>query len=313
MARKDTSDNIFKIFLGIFPCLIILIVLGIFYQLVSSSWLSIKQFGFKFLFTSTWDPVFENFGALPFIFGTLVTSFVALLIAIPVGLGAAIYLAEYSQGWVRRLIATMIDLLAAIPSVIYGLWGIFVLVPVMRTTIQPFLGKYFGFLPFFQGPKYGIGILSASVILAIMIVPFIISVTREVILAVPNVYREAAYAIGATRWEAIRTIVLSYGKAGIMGGIILALGRAIGETMAVTMIIGNNVKISASLFSPGYTLASVIANEFSEATSNLYLAALIEIGLVLFLVSIVVNVIARLMIWSVSSNNKASVSPVGVI
>jgi phosphate transport system permease protein len=272
-----------------------------------------NQFGFKFLYTTTWDPVFENFGALPFIFGTLVTSFVALLIAIPIGLGAAIYLAEYSHGWVRRIIATMIDLLAAIPSVIYGLWGIFVLVPVMRTNIQPFLGKYLGFLPFFQGPKYGIGILAASIILAIMIVPFIISVTREVILAVPNVYREAAYAVGATRWEAIRTVVLSYGKAGIMGGVILALGRAIGETMAVTMIIGNNVKISASLFSPGYTLASVIANEFSEATSDLYLAALIEIGLVLFLVSIVVNVIARILIWSMNSNNKSSMRSVGVI
>ena len=312
MARKDTSDIIFKFFLGIFPCLIILIVLGIFYQLVASSWLSIKHFGFKFLYTTTWDPVFENFGALPFIFGTLVTSLVALLIAIPIGLGAAIFLAEYARGWVRRIIAIMIDLLAAVPSVIYGLWGIFVLVPIMRTHVQPFLAKYLGFLPFFQGPRYGIGILSASIILAIMIVPFIISVAREVILAVPNVYREAAYAVGATRWEAIRTIVLSYGKAGIMGGIILALGRAIGETMAVTMIIGNNVKISASLFSPGYTLASVIANEFSEATSDLYLAALIEIGLVLLFVSVFVNMIARILIWSMSSKGATS-TPAGVM
>ena len=311
MGRKDTGDIIFKWFLLVFPCLIILIVLGILYQLVSSSMLSIKKFGFSFLYTSTWDPVFENFGALPFIFGTLVTSFVALLIAIPIGLGTAIYLAEYSRGGVRRVISTMIDLLAAVPSVIYGLWGIFVLVPAMRTQIQPFLAKYFGFLPFFQGPKYGIGILSASVILAIMIVPFIVSVSREVILAVPNVYREAAYAVGATRWETIRTIILSYGKAGIMGGIILALGRAIGETMAVTMIIGNNAKITASLFSPGYTLASVIANEFTEATSNLYLSALVEIGLVLLLVSVVVNVIARVLIWSVSSKRSAS-TPMGV-
>ena len=312
MARKDTSDIIFKFFLGIFPCLIILIVLGIFYQLVASSWPSIKQFGFKFLYTTTWDPVFENFGALPFIFGTLVTSLVALLIAIPIGLGAAIFLAEYARGWIRRIIAMMIDLLAAVPSVIYGLWGIFILVPIMRTQIQPFLAKYLGFLPFFQGPRYGVGILSASIILAIMIVPFIISVSREVILAVPNVYREAAYAVGATRWEAIRTIVLSYGKAGIMGGIILALGRAIGETMAVTMIIGNNVKISASLFSPGYTLASVIANEFSEATSDLYLAALIEIGLVLLFVSVFVNMIARVLIWSMSSKG-ATTTPAGAM
>ena len=312
MGRKDTSDIIFKWFLLVFPCLIILIVLGILFKLVASSGLSIRKFGFSFLYTSTWDPVFEQFGALPFIFGTLVTSFVALLLAIPIGIGTAIYLAEYARGNVRRIVSTLIDLLAAVPSVIYGLWGIFVLVPLMRTQIQPFLGKYLGFLPFFQGPKYGIGILSASIILAIMIVPFIISVSREVILAVPNVYREAAYAVGATRWEAIRTIILSYGKAGIMGGIILALGRAIGETMAVTMIIGNNAKITASLFSPGYTLASVIANEFTEATSNLYLSALVEIGLVLLLVSIVVNVIARFLIWSMMSD-RSSVAPAGGI
>ena len=191
----------------------------------------------------------------------------------------------------------------------YGLWAVFDLVPLMRTYVQPFLGKYFGFLPFFQGPNYGVGILSASVVLAIMIVPFVISISREVILAVPPVYKEAAYAVGATRWEAISSVVLSYGKTGIMGGIILALGRAIGETMAVTMIIGNNVKISASLFSPGYTLASVIANEFTEAADKLYLSALIEIGLTLFFVSIVVNLIARLLIWSVSQNQSASAKP----
>jgi phosphate transport system permease protein len=308
MPRKDTSDIFFKWLLAVFPCLIILIVVGILYTLISSALPSIQKFGFSFIYTSTWDPVFEKFGALPFIFGTLVTSFVALLIAIPIGVGTAIFLAEYARGRLRRIVSTMIDLLAAIPSVIYGLWGIFVLVPVMRMHIQPFLGKYFGFLPFFQGPKYGIGILSASIILAIMIVPFIISVSREVILAVPTVYKEAAYAVGATRWEAIGTIILSYGKTGIMGAIILALGRAIGETMAVTMIIGNNVKISASLFSPGYTLASVIANEFSEATSKLYLAALIEIGLVLFVVSIVVNVVARLLIWSITSKQAVGVA-----
>lgn len=194
----------------------------------------------------------------------------------------------------------LIDLLAAVPSVIYGLWGIFVLVPIMRNDVQPLLHKYLGFLPFFQGPNYGIGMLSASVILAIMIVPFIISVSREVILAVPNVYKETAYALGATRWETLRTVILSYAKPGILGAIILALGRAIGETMAVTMIIGNNVKISWSLFSPGYTLASVIANEFAEASGKLYLSALIEIALVLFIVSIIVNLIARFLIWSVT-------------
>jgi phosphate transport system permease protein len=300
MLRKDRGDIIFERTLTIFPVIILIIVGGIFLQLVIAAWPSIVKFGYKFPFTSTWDPVFENFGALPFIFGTLVTSFVALILAIPIGLGTAIYLAEYAPSKVQKILAMLIDLLAAIPSVIYGLWGIFVLVPLMRTHVQPFLGKYFGFLPFFQGPNYGIGMLSASVILAIMIVPFIISVSREVILAVPKVYKETAYALGATRWETLRTVILGYAKPGIMGAIILALGRAIGETMAVTMIIGNNVKISWSLFSPGYTLASVIANEFAEASGKIYLAALIEIALVLFIVSIVVNLIARFLIWSVT-------------
>lgn len=300
MTRKDTGDIVFERTLTVFPCLILLIVGGILCKLVGSSWASLGKFGPGFLSSQVWDPVFENFGALPFIFGTLVTSFVALLLAIPIGLGTAIFLAEYAPHKVQKTIAMLIDLLAAIPSVIYGLWGIFVLVPVMRTHVQPFLGKYLGFLPFFQGPNYGVGILSASVILAIMIVPFIISVSREVILAVPGVYKEAAYAMGATRWEALTTVILKYATPGIMGAIILALGRAIGETMAVTMIIGNNVTISASLFSPGYTLASVIANEFAEAADKLYLAALIEIALVLFLVSILVNVIARFLIWSVT-------------
>ena len=307
MSRKDTGDIVFRRVMMFFACMILVIVLGILFELTRSSLPSIKKFGLSFLFTSTWDPVFEKFGALPFIYGTLVSSFVALLLAIPIGLGAAIYLAEYSPWWVRNTVSLLVDLLAAIPSVVYGLWGIFVLVPVMRTHVEPFLGKYFGFLPFFQGPQYGVGMISASLILAIMIVPFIISVSREVILAVPQVYKESAYAMGATRWEALISIILSYGRSGIIGGIILALGRAIGETMAVTMIIGNNVTISASLFSPGYTLASVIANEFTEATSDLYLSALIEIGLVLLFVSIFVNVIARVLIWSVQQKQSSGV------
>ena len=309
IKRKDFGDIVFKRMMMGFALIIILLMGSMFFELVRTSWLSIQKFGPSFMFTRTWDPVFENFGALPFIYGTLVTSFVALLLAVPVGLGCAIYLAEYAPHWVRKTISLLVDLLAAIPSVVYGLWAIFELVPLMRTHIQPFLGKYFGFLPFFQGPNYGVGFLSASVVLAIMIVPFIVSVSREVILAVPSVYKEAAYALGATRWEAIRNIVLSYGKSGIIGGIILALGRAIGETMAVTMIIGNNVTISPSLFSPGYTLASVIANEFSEATGNLYLSALMNIGLVLFLVSILVNILARVLIWSVSQKQSAQAKP----
>lgn len=307
MPRKDKSDVFFKRLLSVFPLLILLLIAGIFLDLTIASWASIKHFGFSFLYTQTWDPVFEHFGAVPFIFGTLVSSFVALLLAIPIGLGTAIYLAEYAPTKVQKVLSSQIDLLAAIPSVIYGLWGIFVLVPMMRTHVQPFLGKYLGFLPFFQGPNYGVGILSASIILAIMIVPFIISISREVILAVPAVYKEAAYAMGATRWEAVKTIIISYGKQGIIGGIILALGRAIGETMAVTMVIGNNVKISASLFSPGYTLASVIANEFAEASDKLYLSSLIEIALVLLLISVIVNIIARVLTWSITGKAKPGI------
>ena len=300
MSRQDTSDIVFRRILAVFPISILILVAGIFFQLVSASLPSLQKFGVGFLFHTTWDPVAENFGALPFIFGTCVTSLVALLLAVPVGVGVAIFLAEYAHPKVAKVISILVDLLAAIPSVIYGLWGIFVLVPYMRNNVQPFLGKYFGFLPFFQGPNYGVGFLAASIILAIIIIPFIISVAREVILAVPSVYKESAYALGATRWEAIWDIVLSYGRVGILGAVILALGRAIGETMAVTMIIGNNVVISPSLFSPGYTLASVLANEFAEADTNMYLSALIEIGLVLFLFSIVVNILARFLIWSVT-------------
>jgi len=302
--RKDSGDWIFSRLLALFPMMVIAIVAAIGWTLFSASWPSIRAFGLSFIYQTRWDPVFENFGALPFIYGTLLTSFVALLIAVPVGLGTAIYLAEYAPGWMRKSVSLLVDLLAAIPSVIYGLWGVFVLVPLMRNHVQPFLSKTLGFLPLFQGPAYGVGFLSAGIILAIMIVPFIVSVSREVILAVPPVFKEAAYAVGTTRWEAMRSVILSYGKAGIIGGIILALGRAIGETMAVTMIIGNNVTMSASLFSPGYTLASVIANEFAEAATDLYLSALIEMGLILFIVSIVVNIAARVLIWSVTSKSK---------
>lgn len=305
MKRKDHGDFIFKNLMRVFTIAILCILGLMFYELVRNSWLSIQKFGPSFIWTRTWDPVFEVFGALPFIYGTLVTAFVALLLAVPIGVGTAIFLAEYAPPKMRKTMSMLVDLLAAIPSVVYGLWAIFSLVPLMRTYVQPFLGKYLGFLPLFQGPNYGLGILSASVVLAIMIVPFVISISREVILAVPPVYKEAAYALGSTRWEAISSIILNYGKTGIVGGVILALGRAIGETMAVTMLIGNNVTISASLFSPGYTLASVIANEFSEATGDLYLSALIEIGLVLLAVSIFVNMIARILIWSVEQKQSS--------
>lgn len=265
------------------------------------------KFGWHFLFTSTWDPVKEVFGALPFIYGTIVTSLLALLIAVPVSLGIAVYLAELAPHFIRQPLSFLIELLAAIPSVIYGLWGIFVLAPFLRSTIQPFLTKYFGFLPLFQGQFYGVGMITAGIILSIMIIPTISSVCREVFLVVPFTQREAAVALGATPWEVIRLAVLGYSRTGVLGAVILGLGRALGETMAVTMVIGNRPEISFSLFAPAYTMASVIANEFAEATSNLYVSALIEIGLILFFVTLFISIIARLLIWKVSSKVKGQI------
>jgi len=260
---------------------------------------AIHRFGIGFLVTSTWDPVREDFGALPFIYGTIVSSALALLIAVPLGLGAAVYLAEIAPPWICPPISFLIELLAAVPSVIYGLWGIFVLAPWLRTWVQPALGATLGYLPLFQGTPLGIGMLAAGIILSIMVVPFITAVAREILLAVPNTQREAALALGATRWETIRLAVLRYARSGLVGAILLALGRALGETMAVTMVIGNRPEISASLFAPGYTMASLIANEFTEATSRLYLSALAEVGVLLFVVTVVVNALARLLVWSV--------------
>ncbi len=266
---------------------------------------SVRAFGWHFLVTSTWDPVASRFGALPFIYGTVVSSFLALLIALPLSLGAAIFLVEFAPSSIRSAIAFLIELLAAIPSVVYGLWGIFVLAPWLRQWVQPALSASLGFLPLFQGPPYGVGMLAAGIILAIMIVPFITAVSQEVLLAVPNTQREAALALGATRWETTRLAVLRYGRSGLIGAVLLGLGRALGETMAVTMVIGNRPEIAVSLFAPGYTMASVIANEFTEATSDLYLAALVEIGLVLFVVTVVVNALARLLVWSVGGSVQA--------
>ncbi|MGH7379468.1 MAG: phosphate ABC transporter permease subunit PstC [Candidatus Methylomirabilales bacterium] len=259
---------------------------------------SLEAFGWRFLVTSTWDPVAETFGALPFIYGTVVSSVLALLLAVPLSIGAAIHLAELAPLGIRPPITFLIELLAAIPSVVYGLWGIFVLAPWLRTWVQPTLAAWLGFLPLFHGPRYGVGMLAAGIILAIMIVPFITAVSREVFLAVPNAQREAALALGATRWETTRIAVLRYGRSGLIGAVLLGLGRALGETMAVTMVIGNRPEIALSLFAPGYTMASVIANEFTEATSDLYLAALIEIALLLFAVTVAVNALARFLVWS---------------
>src|SRR6266487_4820929 len=279
----------------------ILGVLGLFfYELATRSKLSIARFGLSFFAGSTWDPVAGDFGALPFIYGTLLSSLVALVLAVPLAVGVAVFVTELCPRFLRGTISFLVELLAAIPSVIYGLWGIFVLAPLLRDQVQPRLAHYLGWTGLFGGPAYGIGMLAAGIILAIMIIPIIASITREVLVAVPQNQREAVLALGATRWEMVRMAVLRNARAGIMGGIILGLGRAIGETMAVTMLIGNRAEIARSLFAPGYTMASVIANEFSEATGDVYLSALVEVGLALFIVTIIVNILAQFLVWTVT-------------
>jgi len=276
------------------------IVVLIVIELVLQSRLSLHIFGWRFFKGTDWNPVSGDFGALPFIYGTIVSSLVALAIAIPLSLGVAVFTTEMCPRALRGTISFLTELLAAIPSVVYGLWAIFVLAPLLRVHVQPWLARYFGWSGLFSGPPFGVGMLAAGVVLAIMIVPIIASITREVLTAVPQQQREAALALGATRWEMIRVGVLRNARTGIVGAIILGLGRALGETMAVTMVIGNTPQIAKSLFAPGYTMASVIANEFTEATGDLYLSALIEIGLGLFLVTIVVNILAGLLVWSVT-------------
>jgi phosphate transport system permease protein len=261
---------------------------------------AVERYGLSFLTSSEWNPVSEEFGALPLIFGTLLSSLLALLIAVPLSLGVAIFLVEFAPQRIRAPIAFIIELLAAIPSVVYGLWGIYVLIPFLRATLYPFLRDTFGVLPIFQGVIYGPSMLTAAIILAIMVMPYIMAVSREVLLAVPASQREAALALGATRWEAITSAVVPYARSGILGAIILGLGRALGETMAVTMVIGNRHEIAASLFAPGYTMAAAIANEFAEAAKDIHLAALSYVALVLFLVTVLVNAAARLLIWRVA-------------
>jgi phosphate transport system permease protein len=299
------ADQVFSVLMLLCALSIFAIVLFILWILVARSQLSLHEFGFHFFVHSAWDPVSGDFGALPFIFGTLATSLLALAIAVPMAMGVAIFLTELCPPRLRAPISFVTELLAAIPSVVYGLWAVFVLVPLMRDSLGPILVKYLGWTGFFGGFNFGEGLLTASIILAIMILPIISSITRDIMLAVPTSQREAVLALGATRWEMIRTGVLRNARIGIVGAIILGLGRALGETMAVTMVIGNNPQIAKSLFAPGYTLASVLANEFSEATGNMYLSALIEIGLALFLVTIVVNAIARALVWAVTRGTPA--------
>lgn len=296
---RSMGDAVFHRVTQFFAFLILVLVMVTAYEMYSASALSIEEFGLGFITSSIWDPVLEEYGALPFIYGTLVTSSLALFIALPLSVGIAIFLSELAPRWLERPVSFFVELLAAIPSIVYGLWGFFVMVPWLREYIQPFLIEEFGFIPIFDGAPYGIGMLAASVILAIMILPIIASISRDILRAVPLSQREAALALGSTRWEATR-IAISYSRSGILGATILALGRALGETMAVTMVIGNRPEISFSLMDPGHTMASVLANEFTEATTEMYLSALIEIALILFVITLIVNAFARLLVWSVT-------------
>lgn len=296
VRRLRTGDEIAYLATLTFANVILLIAALLVFELWTTSALSRQRFGWGFLTGSTWDPIAGNFGALPFIYGTVVTSAVALLIGVPLGVSAAIFLAELAPPRVSDGLTFVIELLAAVPSVIYGLLGVFLLVPLMRDPVQPFLRQTLGFLPWFQGPNFGVGYLAAGVVLAVMIVPLMTSISREALLAVPRDQREAALAVGATRWEATWKVVVPYARLGIFGSVFLALARAIGETMAVTMVIGNNPNISASLFAPGYSIAAVIANEFTEATEAIHIATLIQLGLVLFALTIIINALARLLI-----------------
>lgn len=300
LEGRDVGDAVFRGVLTTAALAVPALLAFFVYELWVGSRLAIDRYGLGFVTGSTWDPVTEEFGALPLIFGTVLSAGIALLIAVPLSLGVAIYLTEFAPKWLRQPVAFLIELLAAIPSVVYGLWGIFVLIPVLKSTVFPFLRDTLGFLPFFQGPIYGNSMLAAGIILAIMVMPYIMSVSREVLNAVPASQREAALGLGATRWEAAWTAVVPYARSGILGAIILGLGRALGETMAVTMLIGNRNEIAASLFAPGYTMAAVIANEFSEATSDIHFAALTYVALVLFVVTVLINALARLLIWRVS-------------
>ena len=284
---------------------IIVVTVMLVYQLYLNSALPRHKFGFEFFMGRTWDPVSEEFGALPFIYGTVVSSALALLVAVPLGVGAAIFLSELAPPRISNYLAFVIELLAAVPSVIYGLLGIFILVPVLRKVVMPFLKHTLGFLPFFKGPIYGVSMLAGGLVLAIMTLPFIISISREALLEVPTEQREAALALGATRWESTWQVVVPWARLGIFGSIFLALARALGETMAVTMVIGNDPSIHASLFAPGYAIAAIIANEFTEATGDVYLQALVELALVLFLLTIVINALARLLIIATTRRGSA--------
>jgi phosphate transport system permease protein len=305
LGYQNLGDSIFKNLTLLFAVSVFILVVLMAYEMYQSSLLSIDKFGWKFLITSTWDPVQEIYGALPMIYGTLVSSLIALLITLPLSIGVAIFLSELAPSWLEKPLSFLVELLAGIPSIVYGLWGIFVLVPFIREVVEPFLSENFGFLPIFEGAPYGFGMLAAILILSIMVLPIISSISRDILKSVPQSQREAALALGATKWQSTK-IVLKDAKSGILGATMLGLGRAVGETMAVTMVIGNRPLISSSLFDPAYTMASVIANEFTEATSDMYLSALVELALVLFVITIFINGLARLLVWSMERKWKAA-------
>jgi phosphate transport system permease protein len=298
-AEVNWGDFLFRRTTALLAALLVAVLVAMIAAMLHASAGSLAEFGLGFVASSVWDPVRDVFGALPFIYGTIASSLLALCFAVPVSLGVAIFLSELAPSWLRAPVGFLVELLAAVPSVVYGLWGIFVLAPWLRTTVEPFLARFLGFLPFFQGQQRGFGLLAGGIVLAIMITPTISSVSREVLRAVPSALREGALGLGATPWEAVRVAVLPYARSGLVGATILGLGRALGETMAITMVIGNRAEISASLFAPSYTMASVIANEFSEATGRLYLSALAEVGLLLFVVTVLLNIVARLLVWRV--------------
>lgn len=305
VRRKGADgDRIFRWLTSTFATAVLLILALMFFEMTKESLPSIVKFNWRFLIGSNWDAVQEDFASLPFLYGSIVSSILAIALATPLSVATALFITEVAPKKIGGMAASLIELLAAIPSVIYGLWGVLVMAPWLQKSVQPWFIEHLGFLPFFSGAPYGVSMMAGVLILAIMIIPIITAISREVLLAVPQSQREAAVALGATKWETIRMAVLPYGRSGILGGVILGLGRAIGETMAVTMVIGNTPQISLSLLSPAYTMPSVIANEFAEATNALHSAALMEIGLLLLMVTLVINVFARLLIWKVTKGQK---------
>ncbi|HEY1764134.1 MAG TPA: phosphate ABC transporter permease subunit PstC [Opitutaceae bacterium] len=307
-SSSRVSDGAFKWVSALAAAMIVILIVLVGWELYKGSRLAIAKFGIGFLGISTWDPVTDRYGALPFIFGTLVSAFLAILIAVPLGVATALFLTELAPQWMRQPIVMAIEMLAAVPSVIFGLWGIFVLIPWLRDHLFLWLKHTLGFIPLFKGPIYGVSMLAAGIVVAIMILPIVTSISREILRSVPNLQREAAYSLGATRWEVLKIAVLSYARRGLFGAAVLGLGRALGETMAVTMVIGNRPQISASLFAPAYTLASAIANEFTEATTDLYQSSLFELGLILLAVTILVNVAAQLMLRGMAGSASSKVA-----